>query len=73
MNEKCHTGRELDCPFYSMCRYDSNDRLISNCDPLKPKNSWEYEARHYSCQDRDINLNSLLRKKKNGTFSTRRK
>jgi hypothetical protein len=62
MNKECHTGRELDCPMYSICSYDPKDRLISNCDPLTLEISWGYEARTFSCQYREIELKSLLDK-----------
>ena len=60
MNKECQTGRELDCPNYSICEYNANDRLISNIDPLKLKSSWEFEGRNYSCQKREVELISLL-------------
>ena len=60
MNKECHTGRELDCPFYFICQYKSEGRIIANIDQLKLDGSWEYDGQNYSCQKREIEFVSLL-------------
>ncbi|MBT3814461.1 hypothetical protein HOE37_02905 [Candidatus Woesearchaeota archaeon] len=60
MNKECHTGRELDCPLYSVCQYNHEERIIANIDPLKLDGSWGYEGKNYSCQKREVEFVSLL-------------